>query len=212
MDRQSRHLPSHPAATADSGGSIGIGHPVRRLEDERLLRGGSRYVSDLIAASGALRVKVLRSPHAHARLLAVDTTAARAMPGVVAVLAADDLAGVGDLPCDWVPPGMDAVPRHPVLARGRVRYAGEPVAAVAAETAHAAEDALAAIVVAYETLPAVTDQEAATVEGAPCLHDAVPGNVGYLRLAGRLPIPPHGRGHRPRLRQCRGRRTPTPHQ
>jgi len=60
MDGQSRHLPSHPAAPAESGGSIGIGRPVARLEDERLLRGGSRYVSDLIATSGALRVKVLR--------------------------------------------------------------------------------------------------------------------------------------------------------
>jgi carbon-monoxide dehydrogenase large subunit len=179
MDRRSWHLPAQLPAGAAGGGGAGIGRPIARLEDEHFLRGGGRYVSDLIAASDALRVKVLRSPHAHARLLAVDVTAARPLPGVVAVLTADDLAGVADLPCDWVAPGMAAVPRHPVLARERVRYVGEPVAAVAAATAPAAEDALAAIAVAYERLPAVADQEAATEEGAARLHDAVPGNVGY---------------------------------
>ena len=188
MDGHSKHLPSHPPAGTESGGSVGIGRPVVRLEDERLLRGGSRYVSDLIATSGALRVKVLRSLHAHARLLAVDATIARTLPGVVAVLMADDLAGIGDLPCDWVAPGMDVVPQHPVLARERVRYVGEPIAAVAAETTHAAEDALAAITVAYEPLPAVADQEAAIEEGAPCLHDAVPSNIGfrYRRTGGNI--------------------------
>src|SRR5215510_8025533 len=177
MDEPSRHLPSHPPAGAGSDGSAGIGRPVARLEDERFLRGGSRYVSDLIATSGALRVKVLRSPHAHAGLLAVDATVARTLPGVVAVLTADDLAGIGDLPCDWVAPGMEVVPLHPVLARDRVRYAGEPIAAVAAETAYEAEDALAAITVTYEKLPAVADQEVAMKEDAPRLHDAVPSNI-----------------------------------
>jgi carbon-monoxide dehydrogenase large subunit len=163
----------------DDSGNSGIGCPVVRVEDERLLRGGSRYVSDLIATSGALRLKVLRSPHAHARLLAIDAAAARTMPGVAAVLSADDLAGINDLPCDWAAPGMDVTPLHPVLARVRVRYAGEPVVAIAAETADAAEDALAKINVNYEKLPAVADQEAAMKEGAPPLHDAVPGNIAY---------------------------------
>ena len=84
MDSQTKN--SDVKAAADGGPSVG--RPVRRLEDERLLRGGGRYVSDLIAKSDALRVKVLRSSHAHARILSVDTTAARAMPGVVAVLTA----------------------------------------------------------------------------------------------------------------------------
>ena len=96
MDNQPQNPDLHPPAAEGPS----VGRPVRRLEDERLLRGGSRYVSDLIATSDALRVNILRSPHAHARILAVDGTAARAMPGVVAVLTADDLAGVGDLPCD----------------------------------------------------------------------------------------------------------------
>ena len=177
MDQSSHMLPRRPP-TIDSGG-VGIGRPVARLEDERLLRGGGRYVSDLIATSRALRVKVLRSPHAHARILAVDTTAVRALPGVVDVLTADDLTNISDLPCDWMAPGMDAVPQHPVLARDRVRYAGEPIAVVAAETAHAASDALAAITVAYEKLPAVVDQEAAIKESAPGLHEAVPSNIAF---------------------------------
>ncbi len=181
---QSSHLPSYRQTTPDCGG-VSIGRPVPRLEDERLLRGGSRYVSDLIATSRALRVKVLRSPHAHARILAIDTTAVRTLPGVVDVLTAGDLTNISDLPCDWVAPGMDVVPQHPVLARDRVRYAGEPIAAVAAETAHAAGDALAAITVAYEKLPAVVDQEAAITEGAPCLHKAVPSNIAFrFRRAG----------------------------
>jgi aerobic carbon-monoxide dehydrogenase large subunit len=183
MEDQSRPLRS--PAPAGSGRRVSIGRPVARVEDERLLRGGSRYVSDLIATSGALRVKVLRSTYAHARILAVDTSKARALPGVVDVLTADDLTNVGDLPCDWVAPGMDVVPQHPVLARDRVRYAGEPIAAVAAETAHAAEDALAAITVGYETLPAVADQEAAIGDGAPRIHDAVPSNIAFrFRRAG----------------------------
>jgi CO/xanthine dehydrogenase Mo-binding subunit len=136
MAGQSGHLPSPTPAGADSGRSVGIGHPAARLEDERLLRGSGRYVSDLITTSDAVRVKVLRSPHAHARILAIGATVARTLPGVAMVLTADDLAGIGDLPSDWVAPGMDVVPQHPILARDRVRYAGEPIAAVAAKTAH----------------------------------------------------------------------------
>jgi aerobic carbon-monoxide dehydrogenase large subunit len=179
MDGQSRHLRSPTPGGADRGGSVGIGRPAARLEDDRLLRGSGRYVSDLIATSDALRVKVLRSPHAHARILAIDATVARTLPGVAVVLTADDLAGISDLPCDWVAPGMDVVPQHPVLARDRVRYVGEPIAAVAAETPHAADDALAAVTVRHENLPAVADQEAAIGEGAPRLHDAVPSNIGF---------------------------------
>src|SRR6266516_113415 len=175
---QSSHLPSYRQTTPDCGG-VSIGRPVPRLEDERLLRGGSRYVSDLIATSRALRVKVLRSPHAHARILAIDTTAVRTLPGVVDVLTAGDLTNISDLPCDWVAPGMDVVPEHPILARDRVRYAGEPIAAVAAETAHAADDALAAIAVEYEELPVVVDQERAMEADAPRIHDGVPTNVAF---------------------------------
>src|SRR5215813_4948478 len=131
------------SSTPPKFASGSIGRPVPRLEDERLLRVGSRYVSDLIARSKALRVTVLRSPYAHARILAVDASKARTWPSVIAVLTADDLTNIGDLPCYWASPGVDGMPQQPVLARDRVRYVGEPIAAVAAETAHAAEDALA---------------------------------------------------------------------
>jgi carbon-monoxide dehydrogenase large subunit len=178
MERSNR-LSSHLPPAAAAGARDGIGQPVARLEDERLLRGGGRYVSDLIATSRALRVKVLRSPHPHARIVHVDTVKARARPGVVDVLTSDDLTNIRDLPCDWLAPGMDVVCLHPVLARGRVRYVGEPIAAVAAETAYAAEDALAAITIAYEELPAVIDQEAAMHEEAPRLHDDVKNNVAF---------------------------------
>src|SRR6266536_569630 len=135
MDQSSR-LPSYRQKATGSDG-VSIGQPVPRLEDERLLRGGSRYVSDLIATSRALHVKVLRSPHGHARIRSIDVTKARAMPGVVGVLWPDDLADIRDLPCDWIAPGMQATPLQPVLAREHVRYVGEPIAAVAAETIHA---------------------------------------------------------------------------
>lgn len=182
---QPRHMPPHPPATAASSARAGIGDRLPRLEDERFLRGGGRYVSDLIATSRALRVKVLRSPHAHARIVAVDAANVRALSGVVDVLTADEVMNIGDLPCEWVAPGMDVVPLHPVLARGRARYAGEPIAAVAAETASAADDAVTAIAVAYDKLPAVADQEAAIVEGAPRLHDEVPNNISFrFRRAG----------------------------
>jgi aerobic carbon-monoxide dehydrogenase large subunit len=179
MDEHSQSSSSNPPSAKGDEGRFSIGRPVLRVEDERLLRGGSRYVSDLIATSGALRVKVLRSPYAHARLVAIDASSARTMPGIVAVLTAADLEGIKDLPCDWAAPGMDVRPLHPVLARDRVRYAGEPIVAVAAETVYAAEDALTRINVTYEMLPAVADQEAAMEDGAPVLHDAVPSNIAY---------------------------------
>src|SRR5215831_14416718 len=179
MDEHSQPSSSNPPPTKGDEGRFSIGRPVLRVEDERLLRGGSRYVSDLIATSTALRVKVLRSPHAHARLVTIDASSARTMPGIVTVLTVADLDGIKDLPCDWAAPGMDVTPLHPVLARDRVRYVGEPVVAVAAETVHAAEDALAQIKVNYEQLPAIADQEAAMQDGAPRIHDAIAGNIAY---------------------------------
>src|SRR5262245_51185193 len=127
MDEHSQSSSSNPAPTKGDEGRFSIGRPVLRVEDERLLRGGGRYVSDLIATSTALRVKVLRSPHAHARLVAIDTSSARTMPGIVAVLTVADLEGIKDLPCDWAAPGMDVTPLHHVLAWVIVWYAGEYV-------------------------------------------------------------------------------------
>src|SRR5215475_13757346 len=128
MDEHSQSSSSNSPPTKGDEGRFSIGRPVLRVEDERLLRGGSRYVSDLIATSTALRVKVLRSPQAHARVVTVDASQARALPGVVDVLTPDQVMHVGDLPCEWEAPGMQVVPLHPLLARDRVRYVGEPIA------------------------------------------------------------------------------------
>jgi aerobic carbon-monoxide dehydrogenase large subunit len=172
-------LSAYTVKYADIGPAVG--RPLRRVEDLRLVQGRGRYVDDLAAgAAGALHMAVLRSPHAHAAIAALDTRLAAAIPGVAAVVTAADLGGVGDLPCDWVVPGMAAVPRHPVLARDRVRYAGQPVAAVAAATAELARDALEAIEAVYAPLDAVTDPEAALAEDAPRLHAEAPGNRAFV--------------------------------
>ena len=137
-----------------------IGEAVRREEDPRLLTGRGRYVDD-VRAAGEARGYVLRSPHAHAAIAAIDTAAALAMPGVLAVLTGADLSrrGLGTL--------APAVPRRrhdgrpafvcpqPLLAFDRVRYVGEPVAFIVAETLNRAKDAAERIVVAYRPLPAV---------------------------------------------------------
>jgi carbon-monoxide dehydrogenase large subunit len=149
---------------------------VRRNEDPRLLEGRGSFVDD-IRLPGALHAAVLRSPHARARIVAIDASRARARPGVALVLTAADL-GELDQPTPLLIP-------HPALthgrtprplARGEVRYVGEPVALVVAEDRYAAEDALEAIDVRWETLSAVASLEAARAAGAPLVHADAPGN------------------------------------
>jgi len=161
---------------------FGIGQPMRRHEDLRLLTGRGRYTDD-IALPRMVHAHVLRSPVAHARLARVDAAAARSMPGVLLVLTGDDVRaeGLGDVPCVTPLTSRDGKPRHdtprPVLAQGKVRHAGEPVALVVAETLAQARDAAEAVVVDYEPLPAVTDARATVVPGAPQLFEHIPGNV-----------------------------------
>jgi len=137
-----------------------------RIEDRRLIAGGGRYVADLVLP-GMVHAVLLRSPHAHAAIRTVDASAARSAPGVLAVLTATELAadGVPDLPCDVNlvrPDGSKAFPaRRPLLARDRVRFVGEGVALIIAETAAQAHDAAEAIDIDYEALPAVADMTAA---------------------------------------------------
>jgi carbon-monoxide dehydrogenase large subunit len=153
-----------------------VGQPLRRREDERLVRGRGRYVDD-ITAPGMLHLAILRSPHAHAAIARVDVAAARALPGVRLALAGGELAGeIGPIRPNWLPPGTH-VPERPVLAVDRVRFVGEGVALAVAETLDAAQDALAAIEVAYEPLAAVADEADAVAAGAPQLHANVPGNI-----------------------------------
>ena len=160
----------------------GIGAAEGRIEDDRFLTGRGRYLDDLALPRQAWGC-VVRSPHAHAELGSIETAAALALPGVHAVFTADDLlaAGIGAIPCVMAPKGTDGsaallAPR-PVLAAGRVRVVGDPVAFVVAESAAEAQAAVEAVDVSYRPLPAITDATAALHAGAPVLHDDAPGNL-----------------------------------
>ena len=159
-----------------------IGQSRRRVEDDRFLRGTGRYLDD-IAVDGALHGHVLRSPFAHATILSINTDAARAMPGVRGVYTAADLRadGVNPLPCvaKVATIGPMIVPPRPALAEGRVRYVGDAVAFVVAETVLQARDAAEAIEVEYDPLPAIADAAAALEPGAPLLWDEAPGNLAF---------------------------------
>jgi carbon-monoxide dehydrogenase large subunit len=153
-----------------------VGRPLRRREDEALLRGRGSYVDNL-APAGTVHMVVVRSPVAHARLTAVEVEAARRAPGVLAVLTGADLAGlVGRMPLLPIEGAEVADVPIPLLAAGRVRFAGEPVAVVAATTRAAAADAAELVEVDYDPLPVVVDPNAA-LEGAVRLHDHPDGNL-----------------------------------
>ena len=162
---------------------FGLGQPLRRKEDARFLTGRGQYVDD-IAVPGACRALVLRSPVAHARLARIDVEAARAAPGVVAVYTGADVAGrLAPLPNEFALQQVDGSPAagavHPHLALDTVRFVGQPVAFVVAETLEQARDAAELIEVDYDELPVVTTPDAALAAGAPQLHAEAPGNVAY---------------------------------
>ena len=170
-------------------GDYAIGRPVPRFEDLRLVRGGGRYVDDIVLPGMAFG-HVLRSPHAHARIRAIDTTKAKAAPGVLAVLTGADwqASGFGDLP---VPGGMKLRdgspmyrPRYPALVKDRVRWVGDYVAFVVAETRHQAADAAELIEVDYEPLPAVVSTAQAAEPGAPRVHDDCKDNISFVYIEG----------------------------
>ena len=153
-----------------------IGRPLRRREDPKFLTGKGRYVDD-IRLPGTLHLAILRSPHAHARITGIELSAAQAAAGVRRALAGADLIGkIGNIKPNWVIPGT-VVPDRPVMAVDRVRFVGECVALVVAETREAAYNALELIDVSYEALPAVIDEEAAIADGALQLHENVPNNI-----------------------------------
>src|SRR6202048_5446386 len=153
-----------------------IGQSLRRREDFKFITGQGRYTDDL-KVPGMLHLAILRSPHAQAIIKRVDLAAARAAPGVRLVLSGADLAGkIGSLVPNWSMPGTK-VPDRPVVAIDRVRFVGECVALVVAETQALAHDAIGLIDVDYETLPSVIDEETAIRDGAPQLHDNVPTNL-----------------------------------
>jgi carbon-monoxide dehydrogenase large subunit len=168
---------------------FGVGQPVPREEDPYLLRGKGRYVDDVRLLDLA-RAVVLRSPHAHARIRGIDTAAAKKSPGVLLVLTGEspEVAGLG-LQVPRMPrmrrdgsPGFNAPQPH--LARGEVRYVGDPVAFVVAETLNQAKDAAELIEVDYEPLPALVSTAAAVEPGAVKIWDACPDNVAFYHEIG----------------------------
>src|SRR6516162_2812970 len=158
-----------------------IGRSVERKEDYRFLTGAGQYTDDIILPQQSY-AWFLRSPHAHARLRSIDTSAARAAPWVLAVFTSKDLAGIGGLPCGWLIKSIDGSPmkepRHPVLAEDKVRYVGDQVALVVAESAAQAKSAAALIEIDYQVLPAVVDTASAATSGT-VVHDMAPDNVCY---------------------------------
>ena len=153
---------------------------IRRREDPRLITGRAAYTDD-IKLPGTVHAAILRSPHAHANILSIDTSAATAQPGVLAVYTGSDTDGViAGLPCAWLIPNSDLkTPEHPAIAKDRVRYVGDAVAVVVAETRYQAEDALEHISVEYEPLGVVINPKAAAQDGAPQIHDDVPNNIAF---------------------------------
>jgi len=165
------------------------GRQVTRLEDLRLVTGAGRYASDW-NLPGQLHACFVRSDRAHARILSVDTTEAKAHPGVVAVLTGEDAIAAGytrsaNFLTFTGKDGMKVLfPDRPVIAHGRVRFVGEPVAMIVAESALVAQDAAELVMVDYEDLPVVVDPLAAIADGAPQLHDDVPRNSPFEYEAG----------------------------
>ncbi|MEQ0558713.1 molybdopterin cofactor-binding domain-containing protein [Amycolatopsis sp. NEAU-NG30] len=158
-----------------------VGKSRRRKEDERLITGRTRW-TDNITLPGMLHLAVLRSPFAHARIVSIDTSAAKNASGVVAVYTAKDLDPDGSIgmPCAWpITPDMKA-PRRPVLADGQVNFAGEGVAVVVARSSAEAHDALEEIDVEYDELPVVLDMEAAIADGAPLVHEDLGTNTSAV--------------------------------
>ena len=158
---------------------FGVGQSVLRKEDDPLIRGNGRYVSDH-APAGLLHGLVVRSPHAHARFKIKGVAAARAIAGVHLVLTHADIADLGHMPCTAGVPGQKMiVPPYPVLASDEVRHVGDAVAFIAAETLDQARDASEALDIEWDALPHVVGAEAALEKGAPLVWPDRPGNVSY---------------------------------
>ena len=160
----------------------GIGASVRRKEDLRFVRGAGKYTDDMNLESQAYAY-IVRSPHAHASIRSIDTSAAKAADGVIAVYTSEDMAAVGGIPCGWQLHSKDGnpmhEPKHPVLAEGKVRHIGDQVAVVVANTRTRARDAAESIVVDYDVHSAVVDMNEAISSDSPSVHDDVGTNVCF---------------------------------
>ena len=157
-----------------------FGSGIRRREDPRLITGAATYTDDIVLP-GMLHAAMLRSPYAHAKIAGIDTSAAANAPGVVAVYTAADLEGeLGAAPCAWLLPNADLkIADYPCIAKDTVRYVGDIVAVVVAESQYQASDALERIDVDYEPLEAVVDPKASVDDGAPQLHGDIQNNQAF---------------------------------
>ncbi|PYS10705.1 MAG: carbon monoxide dehydrogenase, partial [Acidobacteria bacterium] len=157
-----------------------FGSGIRRREDPRLITGAATYTDDY-TLPGMVHMVLLRSPHAHARIKRIDISRAKAAPGVVAAFTGSDIEGaLNPMPCAWLVPNSNLkVAPYPCIAKDVVRYVGDIVAAVVAETPYQAADALDLITVDYQPLPAVIDPEKAKQPGAPQIHSGVENNVAF---------------------------------
>lgn len=156
-----------------------VGKSMKRVEDPRFIQGRGRYVANL-SIPGMVHVAIKRSPHAHAKINAIHTDEAMALPGVLAVYTGQDLVdgGAGSLPCGFTPPDIKLPPHYPI-AIDKARHVGDGVAVVVAESAYIANDALDLIDVDYEPLPAVVNPKSAMDEGAPQVHEEAPNNLSF---------------------------------
>src|SRR6266516_3688360 len=154
-----------------------IGASIRRVEDAPLITGVGCYTED-IHLPGMLHMALLRSPYPHAKIISINTSTAKAMAGVIAVVTGDDLNEQLSVPAIPMVPGMK-IPPHPLLARGAVHAAGVPVAAVVAHSRALAQDAANAIEVEYAALPAVVNAEKALAPGAPLAREELDSNICY---------------------------------
>ena len=170
--------PAHDNAAGHPVANGLIGASVKRVEDLRLMTGAGKYVDD-IQLPGMLYMAILRSPYPKARITSVDATAARAMPGVVAVLTGEDLDL--NITAPVMAPGMK-VPPHPILARGAVYAVGVPVAAAVAETSALAQDAVNAVQIDYEPMPSISNAEGAAAPGATLARDELDSNICYTMV------------------------------
>jgi len=174
-------------ANDSKGIASAIGQPVLRKEDARFLTGTGQFTDD-VTMTRQTHAYFLRSPHAHATIRAIDVKKAKAAPGVVGVFTGADLTGVNGLPCGWLITGTDGKPMneppHPVLAQGKVRYVGDAVAIVVAESIDQAKDAAEQIEVDYDVLASVVSSVDALKPGAPQIHEQAPGNRCYTWALG----------------------------
>jgi aerobic carbon-monoxide dehydrogenase large subunit len=169
-----------PTNEKKNGSAQWVGRKLKRKEDPRLVQGISHYTDD-IKLPRMLHCAFVRSPYAHAHIRAINTEKARSVPGVAGVFTPEDTAGIGMIPCAIQMPDLK-VPKHPVLATGRVRYVGEPVAVVVAENPYAARDAAELVEVDYEPLPVVTDMTKALEKESPYVHDDFRSNRAFTHV------------------------------